>query len=776
MTAWVVPRGAARGRDVRATCCPGWRWCLFCFTDWHGAGVLAPLVTRRSNIGFSSVSVAAPNGAGGSATKTRFFSTEDGFHFFVPNPAQWSAEPFEKLMLSPLRSLCLAAATVAAAIAATDDAAMPRLRHNNPGLLVDLGVGLWAWPLPMDYNRDGLMDLVVVCTDKPYNGTWFFENSGEVDPQTKLPVFKPAKLIGKSAPSVGIGYTTGKPIVTATASTLNRDTQLYTFRGNVYPDFLNTQFEQPAKLPVPATIHPQPGSIRQNQWQLVDFDGDGVLDVTVGIDFWGDFGPLNGGEGAFNDQGQWTRGKLRGYVYVLRNTGTNDKPSYAAAVRLQAGGKDVDPYGMPSPMWGDFRGTGKLDLICGEFRDGFTFYENTGTRTQPQYAAGRELTIGGQRLHMDLCMITPTAVDFDGDGDIDIVCGDEDGRVALLENTGKLVDGLPQFLPPRYFRQMADEVKFGALATPYAVDWDGDGDDDLITGDSAGYVAFIENLGGNPIRWAAPRYLSAGGKLIREEAGPNGSIQGPAEAKWGYSILSVADWDGDGLPDLMTNGIWGKIVWYKNVGTRKAPKLAAAQPVELALPEGAPTPKPAWFWWNPKPRELVTQWRTTPQMIDWNGDGLMDLVMSDAEGYLALFERKKTAEGKLVLLPGQRVFWSEGVSEFDSNGKALNNTAGLLRLNPGTYGRSGRRTFCIGDWDGDGTLDLLMNSNPNVNFLRGLGRDAQGRWRFRDEGPVSPQVLAGHATKPTLIDLDGDGRRELLIAAEDGHFYQLKRK
>src|SRR5437762_3368579 len=67
---------------------------------------------------------------------------------------------------------------------------MPRLAHNEPGLLADLGVGSWAWPLPMDYNGDGLMDLVVVCTDKPSNGTWFFENSGQIDPQLQLPIFK----------------------------------------------------------------------------------------------------------------------------------------------------------------------------------------------------------------------------------------------------------------------------------------------------------------------------------------------------------------------------------------------------------------------------------------------------------------------------------------------------------------------------------------------------------------------------------------------------------
>ena len=652
------------------------------------------------------------------------------------------------------------------------DEALARLAYNNPGTLADLGVGLWAWPLPMDYNQDGLMDLVVVCTDKPYNGTWYFENSGEMDMQLKLPIFKPAVLIGTSAPSVAISYVTGEPIVTATASAMNRETSLYAFRGNVYPDFLHSQFSQPVKISVPEKIHTQAGSIRQNQWKFVDYDGDGALDVSLGIDFWGDFGPLNGGEGAFNEKGEWTRGKLRGYVYLLRNTGTSEKPAYAAPEKVMAGGQPVDPFGMPSPSWGDFDRDGDLDLLCGEFRDSFTYYENTGSRTKPVYAAGRPLTNAGAPLVMDLCMITPTAVDFDHDGDLDLVVGDEDGRVAFIEHAGNVVDGLPQFLPPRYFRQRPADVKFGALSTPYAFDWDDDGDTDLISGNTAGYVAFIENLGGTPLRWAAPRYLSGGGKLIREIAGPNGSVQGPAEAKWGYSIPSVADWDGDGLPDIMTNGIWGKIVWYRNVGTRKEPRLAAGQPVQLA--PGVKPQKPAWNWWSPKGRELVSQWRTSPQMIDWNNDGLMDLVMSDVDGYLALYERKRASDGTLTLSAPQRVFWSEGASVFNSNGLPQNQESGLLRLNDGVYGRGGRRTFCVADWDGDGKLDLLMNSAPNVNFFRALGRDDQGRWQFKDEGPVSTHLLAGHATKPTVADWDGDGIIELLIGAEDGYFYQVK--
>lgn len=670
-------------------------------------------------------------------------------------------------VLAALLALAPAVRAASAPAPATPAAtAMPRLAHQNPGLLADLGVGLWAWPLPIDYNRDGRMDLVVVCTDKPFNGTWYFENSGDVDPQLNLPIFRPARLLGKSAPSAGISYVTGQPVVTATASVKQGD--IFAYRGNVYPDFLQSHFDRPTKLGAPERILTEPGNIRQNQWKLVDYDGDGALDLTVGIDFWGDYG----WDAAFNRFGDWTRGPLHGYVYLMRNTGTTASPVYAEPVRVQAGGRPVDPFGMPSPMWGDFDGDGDLDLLCGEFRDRFTYYENTGTRTRPDYAAGRPLALGGVPLVMDLCMITPTAVDFDGDGDLDLVVGDEDGRVAFLEHTGRVSGGMPQFLPPRYFRQFAAEVKFGALATPYAFDWDGDGDEDLISGNTAGYVGFIENLGGTPIRWAAPRYLTAGGRLIRELAGPNGSIQGPAEAKWGYSILSVADWDGDGLPDLMTNGIWGKVVWYKNVGTRTAPRLAAAQPVEVA--PGTKSPKPAWNWWDPQGREFVTQWRTTPQMVDWNGDGLMDLVMSDHEGYLALFPRRRAADGTLELGAAQRVFWGEGVSVYNSNGQPQNRESGLLRLNDGVNGRGGRRTFCVADWDGDGTPDLLVNSNPNVNFLRGLGRDDAGRWRFRDEGPVSPHVLAGHATKPTVGDWDRDGIPDLLIGAEDGFFYQLR--
>jgi hypothetical protein len=625
--------------------------------------------------------------------------------------------------------LCLAAAWVSAA---DRPVTLERVPYNHPGLVVDLGVGLWAWPLPMDFDRDGDLDLVVSCQDKPYNGTYFFENtSGKV----KFPVFKPGRRISKGLANVSPSYV-GDAVRVLTPAL-------------EHPDFRATGLEQGVKLPLPANLHPN--KVRANQWKYVDYDGDGALDLVVGVEDWTEYG----WDDAYDRTGKWTNGPLHGQVYWLKNTGTTEIPVYGAPEKIRAGAGLVDTFGMPSPNFVDFDRDGDLDLLCGEFLDGFTYFENTGTRRRPAYAEGRRLMRDGKKLAMDLEMIVPVAIDWDADGDQDLVVGDEDGRVALVENTGAFEDHVPVFKAPRYFQQEAADVKCGALATPVGFDWDGDGDQDLISGNTAGYVTFFENLSGSgivPPRWAAPRRLKAGGKTIRVQAGPNGSIQGPAEAKWGYTTLSVADWDGDRKPDLVVNSIWGKVQWYRNVGTRKEPELASAQPIEVEWP-GTP-PKPSWNWWNPSGKELVTQWRTTPVATDFNGDGLTDLVMLDHEGFLAFFERKRSGD-RLVLLPGRRAF-------VDEKGQPL-------QLNPGRAGKSGRRKLCVADWDGDGRLDLLVNSE-NAGFYQQLGARG-GNWIFQSRGNLDTRPISGHDTSPTVVDWNADGIPDLLAGAEDGRMY-----
>jgi hypothetical protein len=442
---------------------------------------------------------------------------------------------------------------------------------------------------------------------------------------------------------------------------------------------------------------------------------------------------------------------------------------------LEAGGKRIDTFGNPAPNFADFDGDGDLDLICGEFLDGFTYFENIGTRTAPKYAEGRRLKLpDGSPLTMDLEMIVPVAIDWTLDGHPDLIVGDEDGRVALIENTGRLgPDHTPQFLAPHYFQQEASDVKCGALATPVGSDWDGDGDIDILSGNTAGYIQYYENLSGPGVekpKWAAPRRLEAGGKVFRPMAGPNGSIQGPAEAKWGYTTLSVADWDGDGLPDILVNSILGRVQWLRNIGTRAKPMLDAPQPIEVEWTGAQPTL--AWGWLRPEGKALLTQWRTTPVAVDWNHDGLIDLVMLDQEGYLAFFERAKR-DGKLVLLPPKRIFRGDQLLPSDPKPKyAVMPPGEPIWMNNKTAGGSGRRKLCVVDWDGDGQLDFLVNG-ANAAVLRQTSQH-DGLYFFKDLGLLSPQNIEGHDVSPTTVDFNGDGIPDFLGGAEDGYFYYLR--
>jgi glycerophosphoryl diester phosphodiesterase len=637
-------------------------------------------------------------------------------------------------------SRALLAAFVFAFHYARAEPALERLKYNNPGLVVDLGVGLWAFPLPLDFNGDGNLDLAVSCPDKPFNGTYFFEAPSGPAASGALPIFKAGRRVSRGLQFAGVSFIHARPRVLAA--------------GKEFPDFLSTGLERETKLPLPANVHPK--SVRGNFWRYVDYDGDGRTDVVVGADDWSDYGWDN----AYDGTGRWTNGPLRGFVYWARNTGSEDVPVYAKPERIEVDGKPLETFGWPSPCFADFKGTGRLDLICGEFLDGFTYFQNVGTRTDPKYQSGVRLKLAnGEPLRMDLQMITPTVIDWNGDGRPDLIVGDEDGRVAFVENSGTVdSDGTPGFKTPRYFQQEADDLKCGALATPVGVDWDGDGAMDILSGNTAGYIQFFKNLsppGVEKPKWAAPRFLEADGKVIRFMAGPNGSIQGPAEAKWGYTTLSVADWDGDGLPDLVVNSILGKVVWFRNIGSRTVPLLAAAAPVEVEW-EGA-QPVLDYGWMRPEGKALLTQWRTTPCAVDWNRDGLVDLVMLDQQGYLAFFERA-VQSGRRVLLAPRRVFCNEAGEP--------------LLLSKGRAGKSGRRKLCIVDWDGDGKLDILLNSS-NANLLRQVGtRD--GRWLFQNMGPISDRNIEGHDVSPAVVDFDADGVPDFLGGAEDGRFYYLR--
>lgn len=132
--------------------------------------------------------------------------------------------------------------------------------------------------------------------------------------------------------------------------------------------------------------------------------------------------------------------------------------------------------------------------------------------------------------------------DVDRDGDMDLVSASiEEPAIAWYENDGSAPRSSSR-------RTIAREVR--GIRSLLAADLDGDRDPDILwASDLDGTIAWSENGGGSPPRWAA-HSLSA-------------SIAGP-------SSLFATDLDGDGDVDVLSaSELDDRIAWYENNGAAK---------------------------------------------------------------------------------------------------------------------------------------------------------------------------------------------------------------
>ena len=199
---------------------------------------------------------------------------------------------------------------------------------------------------------------------------------------------------------------------------------------------------------------------------FADINGDGLLDLVVG------------------------ERRIEDTLNYYENTGTASSPTYTERTGIANPFNSIGVGGFSTPTFADINGDGLLDLIIGERDGNLNYYENTGTASSPTYTARtgaanpfNGIGVGG--------FSTPTFADINGDGDLDLVVGEDFGTLRYYENTGTASS-------PTYTARIGtanpwDGIDVGQFSAPTFADIDGDGDQDLVVGEDNGTLLYYEN-------------------------------------------------------------------------------------------------------------------------------------------------------------------------------------------------------------------------------------------------------------------------------------------
>ncbi|HMG19543.1 MAG TPA: FG-GAP-like repeat-containing protein [Gemmatimonadales bacterium] len=226
---------------------------------------------------------------------------------------------------------------------------------------------------------------------------------------------------------------------------------------------------------------------------------------------------------------------------------------------------DVDADGDPDILWGDF------------FEPGLLWIRNQGTCTHPDFTSepipfppGAPLETSGYNA--------PAPGDLNGDGRLDLVVGVLGGAFNPVKTSTANLYELDQTAPNVWktaTTHLLDGIDLGAETIPAFADIDGDGDLDLVVGTK------IE-----------PDNQRSGGLYWFENTG---SRTAPALRLRGHLSVSTAfhlapalgDLDGDGLPDLVLGQFQSAVAWYRNSGQSGAGRFVLVDSGVVSLPRGS---------------------------------------------------------------------------------------------------------------------------------------------------------------------------------------------
>ncbi len=253
---------------------------------------------------------------------------------------------------------------------------------------------------------------------------------------------------------------------------------------------------------------------------LADIDGDGDLDAFAA--------------GA------------TGNIEYYENTGSATNPTFVAS--------GTNPFGLSGtsdsadPTFADIDGDGDLDAFVGYSDGDIRYYENTGTANSPSFAAAVADPFGMNFIGPDS---SPSFVDIDGDGDLDVFAGGSSGDIQFFENTGTA--NSPSFASGVYNPFGLEDI--GTNAHTVFGDMDGDGDYDAFVGTNDGTLKYYENTGtaGSP-SFAAAVDNPFGYTDVGSEVSPE-----------------LADVDGDGDLDLVVAALnkSSNVSYFENTASRE---------------------------------------------------------------------------------------------------------------------------------------------------------------------------------------------------------------
>ena len=454
------------------------------------------------------------------------------------------------------------------------------------------------------------------------------------------------------------------------------------------------------------------------------------------------------------------RALLTPLVYVEHDGGAN--PLF---------GIDVGSYA--NQAFGDVDGDGDQDMIAGNNNGNFNFFENTGTATNPVFV---EVTGSGNPVNgLDAGHYsTPALADLDGDGKLDLVSGTL-GDVKFFQNTGTLTAPLFSELTGESnpFNGIGGGNFFGVTLG----DVDGDGDADMVLSRLGGDFRFFENTGTS----TSPAFT--------ERTGSANPFEGINIG--GFAKSSLGDVDGDGDLDLYASPGY-QINLILNTGSTTSPAFS------LQSSENNPL------------SGLNTGNQGAPSIVDLDSDGDADVVVGQQNGSFRLFKASaaapSTTPGVILVISastGSETLGTQitvtAVSDFkQSSSQTVTLGVSGTGITSGDF--TSDATITIGANQTRGTVtftvkDDLLNegvetatlslSNPSEGLT--LGSSTTQNITITEDYDVDGAVLptyteqtgaanplngfdAGAYVVPTFGDVDGDGDQDLIAGKNNGTF------